>query len=217
MEYKEFGGVWRSMDGGVIGEFLVVWGVGTSMGEYGWSEKVWKEIWRMCWGVEKCGRRKGEMWGRWGKCGGRCGEKWVEDPISPTSPLTSPTHFPTSTPHLFSHLLPHFSIPTPTFSHSFHIPPYLTQLPKLLKIPPLSHHPYSSKLPQILYNLLFFPMLLPRRTTIVTSSFTPHQNFSLFSFIVKLIQQSSTLETPCSLNFIKKKIKNKNIKWQHSV
>ena len=29
------------MDGGVIGEFLVVWGVGTSMGEYGRSEKVW--------------------------------------------------------------------------------------------------------------------------------------------------------------------------------
>ena len=36
-EYKEFGGVWRSMDGGGIGKFLVVWGVGTSMGG------IWKE------------------------------------------------------------------------------------------------------------------------------------------------------------------------------
>ena len=31
--YKDFGGVWNNMDGRVIGEFLVVWGVGSSMGE----------------------------------------------------------------------------------------------------------------------------------------------------------------------------------------
>ena len=36
-KYKEFGGVWRSMDGGGIGKFLVVWGVGSSMGG------MWKE------------------------------------------------------------------------------------------------------------------------------------------------------------------------------
>ena len=29
------------MDGGVIGESLVVWGVGTTMGEYERSEEVW--------------------------------------------------------------------------------------------------------------------------------------------------------------------------------
>ena len=38
------------MDGGVIGEFFVVWGVGSSMG--GNME-----------GVRKCGGRSAKMWG----------------------------------------------------------------------------------------------------------------------------------------------------------
>ena len=159
----------------------------------------------MCWGVEKCGGRKGEMWGRW--------RKWVEYSISPTSPTlqhTSPTlqhtspHLPQ---HLFSHLPPHFCTPTPTLPHSFHIPAILDPTPQTTNNSPIT--PPSILLP-ILYNPLFFPILLPRRTTIVTLSFTPHQNFSLFSFIVKLIQQSNTLATPCK--FHKKKFNNKNIK-----
>ena len=44
-EYGKFRGVWRSMDGGGIGKFLVVWGVGSSKGEHGRSEEVWKKEW----------------------------------------------------------------------------------------------------------------------------------------------------------------------------
>ena len=113
-----------------------------------------------------------------------------------------PPHF--STPqHISPHLLPHFLTPSI-------FPPYLFQLPKLLKISLLLHHSYSSKLSQILYAPSFYPILHPPVLPIVTSSFTPHQNFSLFSSIVKLIQQSSALETPCK--FHKKKVKNKNKK-----
>ena len=36
-EYRELGGVWESMGGGGIGEFLIVEEVGSSMGE------IWKE------------------------------------------------------------------------------------------------------------------------------------------------------------------------------
>ena len=36
-EYRELGGVWESMGGGGIGEFLIVEEVGLSMGE------IWKE------------------------------------------------------------------------------------------------------------------------------------------------------------------------------
>ena len=63
-EYKEFGEVWRSMDGGVIGKFLVVWGVGSSMG------RIWKEWGSVKGDVEKCV-------GVWRSVGGgneRCGE-----------------------------------------------------------------------------------------------------------------------------------------------
>ena len=41
--YRKFGLVWRSTNGGGIGEFLVV---GTSVGKYGRSGKVWGEEWR---------------------------------------------------------------------------------------------------------------------------------------------------------------------------
>ena len=130
------------------------------------------------------------------------------------SPLFShtPTHFPTSplTP-LFTPPQ-HFSTPTPTFPHSFHIPLILDPTLQTIQNSPITP---PSILLQNLYKPLFFPILLPRRTTSVALSFTPHQNFSLFSVIVKLFQQSSALETPCK--FHTKKIKNKNKKWQHRV
>ena len=51
-EYREFGGIWRSVDGWGIGGFLVVWGVGSSMravwkerGNVLWCGKVWREVW----------------------------------------------------------------------------------------------------------------------------------------------------------------------------
>ena len=162
----------------------------------------------------------GEVWGEEREDVGEVKEmrrevgKWVEDPTSPASPLTSPTLQHTS-PHLPRTPLftppPTFSTPTPTLPHSFHIPPILDPTPQTTKNSPITP---PSTLFQILYNPLFFPILL-RRTTIVTLSFTPHRNFSLFSFIVKLIQQSSALETLCK--FHNKKFKNKNKKWQHRV
>ena len=181
------------MDGGVIGEFLVVCGVGSSME-----------------GVGKCGGRcekrcGGEMWGSVLECGrseGRCRGYGILYPFFPTPPSTFsspphispflPPHF--STPqHISPHLLPHFLIPSI-------FPPYLSQLPKLLKISQFLHHPYSFKLPQILYTPSFFPILHPPVLPIVTLSFTPHQNFSLFSVIAKLVQQLNTLETLCKFH-----------------
>ena len=130
--------------------------------------------------------------------------------------MGSSTHFP-HLPHISFFLPPHFSTPQhisphllPHFLTLSIFPPYLSQLPKLLKISQFLHHPYSSKLPQIFYTPSFFPILHSPTLPIVTLSFTQHQNFSLFSFIAKLIQQSNTLETPCK--FHKKKFKNKNIK-----
>ena len=181
-------------------------------------------------GVRKCGGRSGKCREKCEKrCGGKCGEVcWsmgevrgdVGDMGSSTHFPHLPPHFP-HLPHISPFLPPHFSTPQyisphllPLFLTPSTFPPYLSQLPKLLKISQFLHHPYSSKLPRI-YTSSFFPILLPAALPIVTLSFTPHQNFSLFSFIVKLIQQSSALETPCK--FHEKKFKNKNIKWQHSV
>ena len=132
---------------------------------------------------------------------------WDSQPIFPP-PSTFPSHlpFPPPTPqHISSHLLPHFLTPSI-------FPPYLSQLPKLLKISQFLHHPYSSKLPHILYIPSFFPIFHPPVLPIVTLSFTPHQNFSLFSVIAKLVQQSNTLETFCK--FHKKIFKNKKMATQ---
>ena len=52
-EYGKFRGVWRSMDGGGIGEFLVVWGVGSSMGNMVGVRKCGRRSGEMCWGMEK--------------------------------------------------------------------------------------------------------------------------------------------------------------------
>ena len=85
-EYRKFGVAWRSMDGGEIGELLIVWGVESSM------EGIWKQWGSVEGGVEKCvGGGVGEKWEsvlEWeggkkrcggsflvGKCGWRCGGK----------------------------------------------------------------------------------------------------------------------------------------------
>ena len=175
-------------------------------------------------GVEQCGGRCEK------RCEGRCGEVcWsVGEVRGDVGDVGSSTHFPYLPPH-FPHLphispflLPHFSTPQhisphllPHFLTLSIFPPYLSQLPKLLKIFQFLHHPHSSKLSQILYTPSFFLIFHPPVLPIVTLSFTSHQNFSLFSVIAKLVQQSNTLETPGK--FHKKKFKNKNIKWQHSV
>ena len=116
-----------------------------------------------------------------------------------------PTHFSTSPLHTF----PHLHTPTPSshispllpphFPTSFIFPPYLTQLSKLPKISQFLHHPYSSKLLKTLYIPHTPPLVLPTVTLLFTL-LHPYQNFSLFSFIGKLAQQSIALETPCKFH-----------------
>ena len=164
--------------------------------------------------VEKCvgmwksmGRGKGRCEGGEGNVEGGVGKMGRGSHIPYISPHFShtPTHFSISPPHTSFHTFPHIS---PLLPQHFLTPsifsPYLTQLPKLPKITLLPHYPYSSKLPQILYTPSFFPILHPPVLPIVTLSFTPHQNFSLFSVIAKLVLQSNAPETPCK--FHKKKI-----------
>ena len=66
-EYREFGGVWQSMDGGGVGAFLVGWELGQVWGEYGRSGEGVKR------GVEKCGGRCGEVFWSVGKVRGDVG------------------------------------------------------------------------------------------------------------------------------------------------
>ena len=109
----------------------------------------------------------------------------------------------------FSHTLTNFPAPSPYFSTPPHFllpySPILDPTSKLPKFPPFPHNPYFSKLPQTLYTPPFFLILYPPVLPIVTLSFTPYQNISPFSFIAKLVQQSSALETPCK--FYKKDLK----------
>ena len=108
--YKEFGGVWRSMDGGVIGEFLVVWGVGSMGG-------IWKEWGSVGLGVEKCGER----------CGGDVG-KCVGEVRGDIGDMGSSTHF---FPHLPPHF-PHLPFPPPTLLHT---PTHFSTSPFTLSTP----------------------------------------------------------------------------------
>ena len=160
----------------------------------------------MCWGVEKCGEVWGEERGGVGEMWGKMGRGSHIPYISPHFSHT-PTHFPHLPPHLFSHLPPHFSTPSPTLPHSFHIPPMLDPTPRTTKNFPIT--PLNS--PKLFITPYSSPYSFPR-TTIVTLSFTPHQNFLLFSFIAKLVQQSKALETPCKFHKknLKTKIKNGN-------
>ena len=151
-----------------------------------------------------------------GVVGKRCG-KGVEKCVGPphfstpytfftlfhilhTHPIHSFTPFPTplpTSPHNFSH--PH------TFLHTFPSP--LTPLPRLPLLHPLlpyflhfcSYSPSYQKflnspiihtLPSSLYSSI--PPILsqtppPPYSPILTLSFTPYQNFSLFSFIANLV------------------------------
>ena len=115
------------MDDGGIGEFLLVWGVGSSIGNMVGVRKCGRRSGEMCGGVEKrrgskgrcreCGKRNGKV------ClGVRVREVWGEDPISSTS-LICPH------PNTFSHIYPtllltptHFPTPPSTLPHSYHIP-----------------------------------------------------------------------------------------------
>ena len=81
-------------------------------------------------------------------------EKCVGTPHYSTSPplFSTRPHTLHTNPIHSSTFLP----PPNTLPHFFHIPPYLTQLPKLPKISQFFHYPYSSKfstLPR------FFPIL----------------------------------------------------------
>ena len=162
---------------------------------------------------------RGEIWGSMLECGRsevRCRGYGIFYPFSPPPSTFSspPPHLPFPPPHFSTpqhispHLLPHFLTPSV-------FPPYLYQLPKLLKISLFLLHPYSSKLPQILCTSSFYPILHPPVLPIVTLSFTSHQNFSLFLIYCQI--NSATKYTRNSLEFHKKKFKNKNKKWQHSV
>ena len=150
----------------------------------------------------------GEMWGSVLECGrseGRCKGYGILYPFFPTPTSTFPLPRPSLPPHLpfppptLLHTPTHFSISPSTLPHSFHIPPILVPTPQLLKIPNSStiHTPPNSL--KFFITPSFFPIL-----SIFTLSFTPYQNFSLFSSIVKLIQHSSSLETP--RKFHKKKL-----------
>ena len=143
------------------------------------------------------------------RCGGRCGEVcWsVGEVRGDVGDMESSTHFSPHLPPRFPHLphispflLPHFSTPQHILHIFFHIFSLLPYSPILVPTPQTTKNfpvPPPSILLQILYTPSFFPILHPPVVLpIVTLSFTPHQNFSLFSVITKLVQQSSTLETP---------------------
>ena len=162
---------------------------------------------------ERCQVSVGRGDGECGKtCGGRCrGVRGLLPHFStpPFIPTLSHTHPICTLPHrhTFSHTFLHPNThPTP-------LPTSPTPLPHTHLTPPSAHLPKyfltrtlhtSSELPHLFQH---FPIL--------TSSFNPYQNFSLFSSIAKLVKQSSRLETPCK--FRKKKFENKNKKWQHNI
>ena len=137
-----------------------------------------------------------------------------------STPPHIPTHFLTTsilTPYTLPHLPPfiltsttpplrHSTLPHsfPMFSHFFHIPPYLTQLLKLPKIPQFLHHSYSPK-----FSILPYPPPILSHTRFIIN---PHQNFSLCSFIAKfsLAITQGTLKTPSKFHKKNLKIKIKN-------
>ena len=96
------------MDGGVIGESLIIWGVGSSMGG------IWKEWGSVGLGAEKCGGRCEK------RCGGRCGEVcWsVGEVKRDIRDMGSSTHFSPHLPSHFPHFPPHFTTPQHTTSPS---------------------------------------------------------------------------------------------------
>ena len=98
----------------------------------------------------------------------------------------TPTHFPTLTPFTFPLPPPYFPSYPPLFPHLLHtyqLLPYSPTHNQTTKNSPillpsiLSHTPPNSR---------YCPHSFPY-APILTSSFTPYQNFSLFSFIAKLV------------------------------
>ena len=131
---------------------------------------------KACWGVS--GMRESRLWGRcvWGeyggcgevccdvkKCMGRCGKEWGNPHFLLRFPHTLHIH-PTPLPTLTSHL-PTLSLtslhPSPFPAPLF--PTHLTPPPTLPTPPPTLPHTHHAL------------------------SFTPYQNFSLFSFLTKLV------------------------------
>ena len=174
-------------------------GVGDA-GKYGGGvEKCMGWVWRL-WGS---GGKCVGMWGGVEKCVGKCGKSphtllhlsphhphspdtschtpTLIQHLSPTSPALTwhfSPHFPTLTslhsltlPHTFPHIFPHFP-PHPS-PHSPHLTPSLTSTnTSPHSLPTLPHNPHASS------KLSHTPHAV---------SFTPYQNFSLFSFIAKLV------------------------------
>ena len=167
------------------------------MGEYG---EVLEE------GYKGCEELLGEVWRSVGggveKCVGTPHFS-TPPPLFSTRPHT-PTHFPPPST-LTACALPHLSHTSPppnTFPHFFHIPPYLTQLPKLPKMSQFSHHPYSPKfstLPR------FFPKL-------------PHIYFIIYPisrFLTFLIYCQNSIAIKYKRRI--KSFENQDKKWQHNI
>ena len=150
------------------------------------------------------------MWGSVLGCGKVCKEVWKNwrEPkhfftlfprLTRHSPNTSPSPPQTHLTPLSRlsrayltppHTLSHFPTPSLTSPHtppphspdtSFHTFPNTSPH----SLPPLLHNPYTS------FNTSPY-------SPILTLSFTPHQNFSLFLFIAKLVSQSRGLESSCN-------------------
>ena len=164
--------------------------------------EVWKCVWGKCGG---CGKARESVLGYevvWKSVGGGVGKCEGSPhtllhlpytslhtlhihptplPPPPHSPNTSPSHTPHS-PDTSLHTFPHS---LHTFPHSLHTSPHPSHLSSPLPhtyLKPSSHLPQhsltltprtSSQPPHLLQH---FPILLH------TLSFTPYQNFSLFSF-----------------------------------
>ena len=111
-----------------------------------------------------------------------------------------------SSSHIFPHLFLHLPLPPPHFSPPQHISPLLPPFFSLLPYSPILHLiPLTTKNSPIPPSSIFlqtppkslYSSILPHTPylplfPIATSSFTFYQNFS---FIAKLVQQSSALET----------------------
>ena len=131
-EYGKLGGVWKSMDSGRIGQFSVVWGVGSNM------EGICKE-WGSVGGEVRNVMGYGEVWGEarggvggvrrsvrkmWEVC---CGVKEVRGDVGGVRVLSP--HFPTpqrtsltspTTQHTSPYFSPHTSFQTPPhLPHTF--------------------------------------------------------------------------------------------------
>ena len=136
------------------------------------------------------------------KCGGGV-EKCVGTPHYSTFSLLFSTRPHTST-HFHTNPI-HSSTPLPppnTLSYFFHVPPYLTQLPKLLKISQFFHHPYSPRFSTL---LRFFPIL-------------PHTYFIIYpilNFLTFLIYCLISLAIKYTRHI--KNFEKQNKKWQHNI